>query len=117
MRKGRMEIIKERVSDNKNERTCSTFLLQDGQNECPDKIDEVLIDSEELVPLQFTINRFYEYHFIAIIIVNALISFKALMINLFFRNMNFIWVVFAPVNKWVYPLLKRRTKIRTPKTP
>jgi hypothetical protein len=36
---------------------------------------------------------------IAIIIVNALISFKGFNDQSFLENMNFIWVVFAPVNK------------------
>jgi hypothetical protein len=52
MRKGRMEII-QRVSDNKNEKLHAVlFYYKIGQNECPDKF-EVLIDSGELVPLQF----------------------------------------------------------------
>jgi hypothetical protein len=38
MRKGRMEIIKERGHNKKREIACSTFLLQIGQNECPDKL-------------------------------------------------------------------------------
>jgi hypothetical protein len=38
MRKGRMEIIKERVSDNENESMQCTFYTKIGQNECPDKL-------------------------------------------------------------------------------